>query len=104
VIETGAFISRNVDIDITCDVTIGEHAIVSDGALLLTHDHFLNGQPCMVFSSLVIGARAFIGARAIVLESCNVIGADAVVGAGAVVTRDVPAGEVWAGSPAFRIR
>jgi acetyltransferase-like isoleucine patch superfamily enzyme len=32
------------------------------------------------------------------------IGAGAVVGMGSVVLQDVPAGEVWAGVPARRIR
>lgn len=42
---------------------------------------------------------------------CNVsvlpyrkIGADARIGAGSVVTRDVPAGEVWCGNPARKLR
>jgi hypothetical protein len=99
-----AFVARGVDIDVSDDVTIGENAIVSDGAMLLTHDHFTSGKRRMVFSSLTIEAGAFIGARAIVLESCHVIGAGSVVGAGAVVTRDVPPGEVWAGNPAVRLR
>lgn len=32
------------------------------------------------------------------------IGEDAIVGAGSVVTKDIPAGEVWAGNPARFIR
>lgn len=72
--------------------------------MLLTHDHIRDGKRGLVFSPLVIEADAFVGARAIVLESCHVIGEAAVIGAGAVVTRDVPAGETWAGNPARPVR
>ena len=104
VCESGAVIARAVEIDISDDVTVGARAIVSEGAMLFTHDHFEQGERRLVFSPLVIGDRAFIGARAIVLESCSRIGEGAVIGAGAVVTCDVPDGETWAGNPARRVR
>ena len=34
------------------------------------------------------------------VSSFSAIGEDAVVGAGSIVTKDIPAGEVWAGNPA----
>ena len=99
-----ASIAAYAEIDTSADVTIGERVVLSEAVMLLTHDHFPAGQRRLVFSPLVIEADAFVGARAIVLESCSVVGAGAVVGAGSVVTCDVPAGEVWAGNPARRIR
>ena len=98
-----ATIGRGCSIDVSADVRVGAFAVLSEGVMVLTHDHFKNGKRQMVYSDLVIGANAFIGARAIILESCGVIGDAAVIGAGAVVTRDVPAFEVWAGNPAKRI-
>jgi acetyltransferase-like isoleucine patch superfamily enzyme len=50
-----------------------------------------------------IGPHAFVGANCVILKNTT-IGEDAVVGAGSVVTRDVPAGEIWAGAPAKFIR
>ena len=50
-----------------------------------------------------IGNNVWMGDRVTVLDGVNV-GDRAVLGAGAVVTKDVPAGEVYAGIPAKRIR
>lgn len=50
-----------------------------------------------------IGSRAFLGANAIVCKGVSV-GDGAVVAAGSVVVRDVPAGEVWGGNPAGKVR
>jgi acetyltransferase-like isoleucine patch superfamily enzyme len=99
----GASIGRRVSIDISGDVTIGARAVVSEEALILTHDH----DPCDITRKhalpLLIGEGAWIGARAIILASCGYIGAGAVIGAGSVVTHAVPPGEVWAGNPARKV-
>ena len=46
-----------------------------------------------------IEAGAYIGAGALLRENI-VIGAGAVIGMGSVVTKSIPRGEVWYGSPA----
>ena len=46
-----------------------------------------------------IGTGAYIGAGALVREGVS-IGAWSMIGMGSVVTRDVPAGQLWFGSPA----
>ena len=50
-----------------------------------------------------VGAAAFVGVGATILPQLS-IGAGSIIGAGSVVTKDVPAGEVWAGVPARRLR
>lgn len=51
----------------------------------------------------LVGEGASIGSSATIL--CGVtIGKGAIVGAGSVVTKNIPAGEIWAGNPAKFIR
>ena len=54
-------------------------------------------------SPVRIGARTFLGANAIVCKGA-IIGGEAVIAAGSVVVGDVPAGEIWGGNPARRIK
>jgi sugar O-acyltransferase (sialic acid O-acetyltransferase NeuD family) len=92
---------------LTADVDLGAHVAVMP-AVVLTHDDVVAdgvtfGAGARVAGSVTIGAGAYIGSGALLRESLA-IGAGAVVGMGAVVTRPVPAGEVWAGVPARRLR
>ncbi len=57
----------------------------------------------IVSKPIVIEDDVFIGANATVLKGVT-IGAKSIIGAGSVVTKDVPAGEIWAGNPAIFIR
>jgi sugar O-acyltransferase (sialic acid O-acetyltransferase NeuD family) len=92
---------------LTADVELGAHVAVMP-AVVLTHDDVVRdgvtfGARASVGGSVTIERGAYIGAGALVREKLAV-GAGAVVGMGAVVTRPVPAGEVWAGVPAGRLR
>lgn len=103
------------------DVTIGEGALISPFTTFTSNirigDHF----QCNLYSyvehdcvigdyvtfapavrcngNVTIGDRAYIGANAVIRQGLT-IGPNAIIGMGAVITRDVPAGEVWAGNPA----
>jgi sugar O-acyltransferase (sialic acid O-acetyltransferase NeuD family) len=88
---------------LTADVELGPHVAVMP-AVVLTHDDVVHdgvtfGAGVRVAGGVTVERGAYIGAGAMVRERVRV-GAGAVVGMGAVVTRDVPAGEVWAGVPA----
>lgn len=48
---------------------------------------------------IVIRREAFIGSHSCILKGVT-IGEAAVVGAGSAITKDIPAGEIWAGNPA----
>jgi sugar O-acyltransferase (sialic acid O-acetyltransferase NeuD family) len=91
----------------TADVTLGAHVAVMP-AVVLTHDDVVEdgvsfGAGARVAGGVTIERGAYIGSGALLREGL-VVGAGAVVGMGAVLTRSVPAGEVWAGAPARRLR
>ena len=56
-----------------------------------------------VYDSISVGSFVFIGVNSIVMPGVS-IGDRSVIGAGSIVTKDVPAGEVWAGIPARRLK
>lgn len=104
ILGDGVKIDDTVEFDTSCDIFVGDGAAISDGALILTHDHRPEDITQKVFCPKRIGKGAWICARAIVLASCEEIGGGAVVAAGAVVTHDVPPDTLVAGNPARIVR
>ena len=100
------------------EATVGEGLILEHYALgIVIHPQVEIGSGCRIYHhvtlatatwigsphKIVIGDRVTIGAHSIVVARPNTslrIGDGAFVGAGSVVTKDIPAGEVWAGNPA----
>lgn len=92
---------------LTAAVRVGSHVAVMP-QVVLTHDDTVED-----FATLASGVRlgggvrvgrgAYVGAGALVRE-CAAIGAWSLTGMGSTVLTDVPAGEVWAGSPARLLR
>ncbi|WP_405528134.1 NeuD/PglB/VioB family sugar acetyltransferase [Streptomyces avidinii] len=92
---------------LTAAVRVGSHVAVMPH-VVLTHDDRVGD-----FATLASGVRlgggvrlgrgAYVGAGALVREGTTV-GAWSLTGMGSTVLADVPPGEVWAGSPARRLR
>lgn len=99
-IERGAQINDGVFLDFSGGLTIGADALVSEGALIYTHDHGLDPRSPPAKRPKQIEAGAWIGAHSVVLHSCSKIGRGAVVAAGAIVTKDVEDFTIVAGNPA----
>jgi len=91
----------------TTDVTVGAHVAVMP-SVVLTHDveiadYATFGAGVMVAGATKIRTGAYVGSGAVLREGVT-IGEWSLVGAASTVLADVPAGEVWAGSPARRLR
>lgn len=125
VVLPGAVIGKNCNICSHCfienDVRIGDNVTLKCGVYLwdgieieddvfigpnvtFTNDKYPRSKQYLeTFLKTKIKRGASIGAGSIVLGGVT-IGERAMVGAGSLVTKDIPAGQLWMGSPAKYIR
>lgn len=92
---------------VTAPQAIGAHVVVMPH-VTITHDdriadHVTFAARVALAGAVSVGEAAYLGSGALVREGLS-IGAGALVGMGAVVLSDVPPFEVWAGTPARRLR
>ncbi len=101
--------TRNVDIDYTGGLTIGNGVNVAEGAKILTHGHsyLMRNKSCInkyypnTFATpLTIGDNVFIGIKAVIMPGVTSIGENSIISAGAIVTRPVPPNSIVTGNPA----
>lgn len=100
-------------------IVVGARSNIQDGSVLHCDGpmpHRPEGFPTIIGEDVLIGHlamvhgceladRAFVGLKATVMNGCT-IGSDAMLAAGALLTENkhIPARELWAGSPARRVR
>lgn len=102
-----AFIGR--DCALSPLVTIGRYTMLASNIAIVGDDHNWTepGLPIQFAGrppqrTTTIGADAWLGHGVIILRGVEV-GNGSIVAAGAVVTKNVPAYEIWAGTPAQKI-
>ena len=89
-IQGGAYIADGTQ--------VGEAVFIGPNATIL-NDRYPPSRDATKWQFVSIKEGAVIGGGATILPGLCV-GSHAVVAAGAVLTKDIPAGEVWAGNPA----
>jgi UDP-2-acetamido-3-amino-2,3-dideoxy-glucuronate N-acetyltransferase len=77
---------------------LGENVFIGPNATLL-NDKYPPSDDSEKWTPVIVESGAVIGGGATILPGLT-IHADAVLAAGSVLTKDLPAGEVWAGNPA----
>ena len=94
-------------------ITIGDHTLLGGNVRIFDHNYhsldwekrrngLLDRQDVRT-APVVIGDDVFVGTNAMILKGVT-IGDRAVIAAGSVVSKDIPAGEIWGGNPAVRLR
>lgn len=104
------------------EAKVGKNLVLEHHALgIVIHPQVEIGNNCRIYHHVTLAAESMIGsehkirigddvtigAHAIVVARGNeslTIGDGAYIGAGSVVTKNIPAGEIWAGNPARFIR
>lgn len=89
------------------DTVLGANVTLMQGVTIGRSDQYLDRSQLASGGGIVLEDDVYVGAGAVVLfrsgETVSV-GKGSLIGANAVVTRSVPAGEIWAGNPAKKVR
>ena len=105
-IENEAVVGNNCTIK--CGVQLWDGIILEDNVFIGANVTFTNDlyprskNEDWTLMKTIVRKGATIGAGSTILPGIE-IGENAMVGAGSVVTKNIPAGEVWAGNPAKQL-
>jgi len=106
-IDQGTYVNRFTMLDAHAQISIGRNCMIGPYCYITDANHGrapggLVREQKMEPQPVVIEDDVWLGAGVVVLPGVR-LGRGCVIGAGAVVTRDVPAGAVFAGVPAVSI-
>ncbi len=91
-------------LDNLAGITLGDNVCVSQGAYLCTGNHDWSDPAfSLLLGPITLGEGSWVGAQAFIAPGITV-GEQAVAAAGSVVTKNIPAGQVYAGNPAVFVR
>ena len=109
VIGNNTFIARNVEFNCQGRIEIGDDCAIGGNCIFADHHHSdalgtkrMRDQETLM-APIKVGNNVLIGGNSVILKGAQ-IGDGAVIGVGSVVMGSIPPGEVWAGSPAKKIR
>lgn len=105
-VENNVKIGNNVTIK--CGVQLWDGMRIEDNVFIganvtFTNDKYPRSKQVFEMLPITIKKGASIGAGSVVQGGVT-IGENAMIGTGSIVTHDVPAGELWYGSPAKFVR
>ncbi len=108
VIERDTVIGKNTTIQSQCHITaeaeIGDNVFIGPGTIMTNEKNIANqGRVEAKIERARIGNGVRIGAGCLLLPGVQ-IGDNAFVAAGSLVSKEIPAGEFWAGRPARKLR
>jgi UDP-2-acetamido-3-amino-2,3-dideoxy-glucuronate N-acetyltransferase len=105
-IENDVKIGDNVTVK--CGVYLWDGITIEDNVQIgpnvtFTNDKYPRAKTEFILQRTLIKKNASIGAGSTILGGLT-IGENAMIGAGSLVTKDIPANELWVGSPAKFVR
>ncbi len=99
-----AWIGEKVWIDNLVQVSIGSHACISQGALLLTGNHnYKKSSFDLITGQIFIDDGAWVGAKAVICPGVRV-SSHSIVTVGSVLTKSSSAYGIYQGNPAIKIK
>ena len=99
-----AWIGEHVWIDNLDQVTIGDHACISQGAMFLTGNHdYSKSSFDLIVKPITVEEGAWVGAKATVTQGV-VIGSHSLLTVGSIASKDLPRYSICKGNPAEKIK
>jgi acetyltransferase-like isoleucine patch superfamily enzyme len=105
-IENDVVIGNSVTVK--CGVYLWDGIVIEDNVQIgpnvtFTNDKYPRAKKDFLLQRTIIKSNASIGAGSTILGGVT-IGENAMIGAASLVTKDIPANELWVGSPAKFVR